>query len=261
MNADDLQALKARYEAASGSWNGNLEAFLREDPEMFAAYVDFVETTTSRSALDAKTRELIQIAVNVATTHLYEPAVRLHIGRAVTAGATAEEVIEVFELVTALGMHTFSMGAPILIEELSKRGRMPGRSAEAMDVLRRNYVDAKGYWSDLLESILVLDPEFFRAYVAYTSIPVRKGYLSRKVQELIKVAIDCATTHLYEPGLRLHIGNAINNGASTEELIETYELTSLIGFQSFELGLSVLRQTVLDPLRQINAKDADHAEN
>ena len=43
--------------------------------------------------------------------------------------------------------------------------------------------------------------------------------LSAKLKELVYIAIDCATTHLYVPGLKLYIRNVVRLGASKEEVM------------------------------------------
>lgn len=65
-------------------------------------------------------KELIYVAVDAATTHLYEPGLRQHIRNAIGYGATKEEIMEVLELVSVLGIHACTMGVPILLEEYSR---------------------------------------------------------------------------------------------------------------------------------------------
>ena len=38
-------------------------------------------------------------------------------------GATKEEIIEVYQLVSVLGIHTCTLGIPVLVEELEKAGQ------------------------------------------------------------------------------------------------------------------------------------------
>ena len=68
--------------------------------------------------LDAKTIEFIAIAVDASCTHMYEPGVRRHIRKALELGATKEEITAVLQLTSVLGIHTMSLGAPVLLEEL-----------------------------------------------------------------------------------------------------------------------------------------------
>jgi len=68
-------------------------------------------------------KEFIYIAIDVATTHLYEPGLRIHIQNALKYGATKEEIIEVYQLTSVLGMHTCTMGVPVLLDEMRKAGQ------------------------------------------------------------------------------------------------------------------------------------------
>lgn len=106
--------------------------------------------------------------------------------------------------------------------------------------LREDFVDKRGYWNEFWDGLLTLDPDFFEAYLQFSGVPWSKGTLEPKVKELIYIAIDASTTHLYEPGLRQHIQNALRHGATREEIMETYELTSVLGIHTCTLGVPVL---------------------
>ena len=71
--------------------------------------------------LDPKTVEFIAIAVDASCTHMYAPGVRRHVRKALELGATKEEITAVLQCVSVLGIHTMSLGAPILQEELAAR--------------------------------------------------------------------------------------------------------------------------------------------
>jgi alkylhydroperoxidase/carboxymuconolactone decarboxylase family protein YurZ len=108
--------------------------------------------------------------------------------------------------------------------------------------LRDRFREERGYWSHIWEGLLQLDPEFFESYLNFSAVPWRKGVLEPKVRELIYTAIDASTTHLYEPGLRVHIRNALSYGATKEEIMEVLELTSVLGIHTCTLGVPVLME-------------------
>ncbi|GAA5161502.1 MULTISPECIES: carboxymuconolactone decarboxylase family protein [Amycolatopsis] len=108
--------------------------------------------------------------------------------------------------------------------------------------LRERFVSERGYWNQFWEGLLSLDQEFFEAYLNFSAVPWRKGVLEPKVRELIYTAIDASTTHLYEPGLRQHIRNALGYGATKEEIMEVLELTSVLGIHTCTLGVPVLME-------------------
>ncbi|MGD9868525.1 MAG: carboxymuconolactone decarboxylase family protein, partial [Hyphomicrobiales bacterium] len=89
-----------------------------------------------------------------------------------------------------------------------------------------------------------LDPEFLEAYLAFRSVPHRKGPLPPKVKELIMIAINAATTHMYGPGVRRHMQNALKHGATPEEILETIQLTTVMGIHSCNIAIPILMEEV-----------------
>ncbi len=191
--------------------------------------------------LAPKIKELIYTAIDASTTHLYEPGLRQHIRNALGYGATKEELMEVLELTSVLGIHTCTMGVPVLLQELAAAGgEAPPELNERQQGLKAEFQAKRGYWNEFWDGLLGLDDVFFQAYLNFSSVPWEKGVLEPKVKELVYVAIDASTTHLYEPGLRQHIRNAIRYGASKEEIMEVYELTGVLGIHTCTLGVPVL---------------------
>ena len=92
--------------------------------------------------------------------------------------------------------------------------------------LKDEFIAARGYWSELWDGVLELSPDFFAAYSEFSSVPWRHGTLPPKIKELIYVAIDASTTHLYNPGTRVHIANALKQGATRDEVMEVLEIVS-----------------------------------
>ena len=105
----------------SGNWNEAWDEFAELDPVWTEKYMDMGTLPMRSGVLDRKTIELIFMAVNASCMHLYAPGVRRHIGGALDNGASKEEMMAVLELVSAMGIQTCSLGAPILKEELDAR--------------------------------------------------------------------------------------------------------------------------------------------
>jgi alkylhydroperoxidase/carboxymuconolactone decarboxylase family protein YurZ len=248
--------LKAEFTEARGYWSDIWDDMLRLSPDFFEAYLNFSAVPWRSGVLAPKIKELIYIAIDASTTHLYDPGLRVHVRNAIGYGATKEEIMEVYQLTSVLGIHTCTMGVPVLVDEMRKAGKgtdieqvpMTPRHAE----LKRKFTENRGYWSDLWEDILRLSPEFFEAYMNFSSIPWTQGPLEPKVKELIYIAIDSATTHLYEPGLRVHIRNALGYGATAAEIMEVFQLTSVLGIHTCTMGVPAL----VDELEKAGIKKA-----
>ncbi len=101
---------------------------------------------------------------------------------------------------------------------------------------------AKGDWNPLWDEFAALDPQFMEAYLAFRSVPQNNGPLEQKYKELILVAINAATTHLYAPGVRRHIQNALKAGATKEEILETIQLTTVMGIHACNLAIPILME-------------------
>lgn len=250
----DREALKARFIAERGYWHPSWEGLLEVSPSYFEAALDLWALPHRSGPLEPKVREFILIAVNSAVTHIHEPALRIHIRNALRLGASEEELIEVMQLTSILGVHALSMGVPVLVDELEKSGQSgaidelladPERQATKAEFMR-----LRGYWDDFWNGLLAIDHDFFKAYLKY-SLAGQKGPLDPKIKEFIYIAIDAAATHLYEPGLRVHYRKAIACGATAEEIMQVLQITGEIGMQTSTTGIPIL----LDELRQHRRKD------
>lgn len=237
------EQLKAAFVSARGYWSPLWDGVLRLDPEYFEAYTRFSEVPWRKGPLEPKVKELVYIAIDAATTHLFEPGIRVHVRNALDRGATVEEVMEVLELTSVLGIHTCTVGVPILLEELAALGLETGSTRELGEreqALKDEFVRVRGYWSELWDGVLRLDADFFEAYFAFSAVPWQHGVLTPKVRELIYIAIDASTTHLFEPGIRIHIRNALQHGATAAEIMEVLELTSVLGIHTCTVGVPIL---------------------
>lgn len=101
---------------------------------------------------------------------------------------------------------------------------------------------ASGDWNPIWDLMGKWNPEFLECYLQLRSVPFKHGPLEPKVKELIMIAINAATTHLYGAGVRRHIRNALAHGATREEIVETIQLTTLLGIHSSNLALPILAE-------------------
>lgn len=66
------------------------------------------------------------------------------------------------------------------------------------------------------------------------------GVLAPKEVELLSIAFDVSYTHMYAPGTRRHIKNALAAGASMEAIMEVFELCVAQGVQALNVGVPTL---------------------
>jgi alkylhydroperoxidase/carboxymuconolactone decarboxylase family protein YurZ len=90
------------------------------------------------------------------------------------------------------------------------------------------------------DTIGSLMPEYFAAFINACMEPWRSGSLTPAERELMYIAIDTSITHTYEPGMRMHIQNALRYGATPNQILEVFQLAALLGTEGYVLGLEAL---------------------
>ncbi|EAT86775.2 hypothetical protein SNOG_05711 [Parastagonospora nodorum SN15] len=226
----EQQKLKEGFDAALGpaAFDESWSRMLKHAPDMFASSVRLAGVPKKKSHLTPKIQSLVSIA----------------------NGATKAEIVEVLSLTSTLGIHACTVGVPILFEVLEEQGKPMPKGMEGMSkdqwAMKEDFEKKRGYWNTLWEEFLRLSPEFFDAYTEFSSVPWLneggKGVLEPKVKELIYCAFDTAATHMYQPGLKLHMRNVLNYGGTAEEIMEVMELATLLSISTMDAGLEVLEK-------------------
>lgn len=213
------------------------------DEEFYETYRRLSEYPWEEGVLEPRVRELINVALSSATTALYEPAVREHVGRAFDAGATYEELLEVLELVSILGMHSATIGYPILVEEADDPPSAAGseRSEEIIDDLEETRAFYSAVWDDV-RAIVESDPDYWEHLYDFLRHPYEEGVLNPVEMELLYIAIDAGTSHLYTAGLTVHVRNALRLGATQAEIGEVLQLASTTGIHTVAAGVPILQE-------------------
>jgi alkylhydroperoxidase/carboxymuconolactone decarboxylase family protein YurZ len=116
---------------ATGNWNPAWDAFAELDPVWAEKFMAMGMHPIVSGVLEPKVLEFIAIAVDASCTHMYAPGTRRHIRKALELGATTQEISAVLQAVSVLGIHTSSLGAPILLEELAAIEQARTTSAQA----------------------------------------------------------------------------------------------------------------------------------
>lgn len=241
--SEKQKRLKQEFQQEKGYWSQALEQLLMFDENFFEVYTQFISAPERQRVLEPKIQELISIAINASTTHLYESRLRFHIQQALSHGATKEEILEVLQLTSVLGMHTCALGVRVLYEQAGDNEYQSEEElTEKQKRLKAEFIEQMRYWSSFRDKMLTVNEDYFEAYLRLITHPWKKGVLAPKVKEFIYIAIDSSTTHLYERGLRIHVQNALKYGATVEEIMEVYELTSIQGMHTIEFGITILAE-------------------
>lgn len=209
----------------------------------YAAADRFWRTALTPNALDPRMKELVLVALHATVTSLDSVAVRRHIKRALDAGARPDEVIDVLITIVGVANHSLYFALPILMRELQAIGHpdaeLPAMGAEAQQI-KTDFVRSRGFWNEQRDIIARAMPEYFSALNVISTESWKNGPLSAKERELICIAIDCSVTHMFEPGLAIHIRNALKQGATREEILEVFSLASVTGLEGYIMGAAAI---------------------
>ncbi|TDN63313.1 carboxymuconolactone decarboxylase family protein [Paraburkholderia sp. BL10I2N1] len=240
------QAIKDEFIRVRNTWAPQWKSILRMDCEFLNAYLKLSAVPLTHNYLENKVKEFIYIAVNASSTHLFAPGIQIHIKAAIEFGATRDELMEVLELTSTVGIHASNVGVPILLEVLEEEGLTNGATLldDRQEALKRRFIEEQGYWDASWSALLTLDPDMFEAYFEFSAIPWRTGKLDAKTKDLVLCALDAAATHLYKPGIKTHMRNAIRHGATAHEIMEVLEIVSVIGIHGALIGTPLLEDSL-----------------
>ncbi len=227
---------------STGPWDTAALSKLQEWDPSWAAACKAVSTNPWRSGvLSSKMVELVSLAINVACTNLNSEGTRRHVRRALEAGASRDEILFVFKCASVMAIHSCSLGAPILLEEARAAGLAP-KPASPVPTPAVDKMKAIGQWNAAWDAFLALDPEWTDAFMATGAGIYGGGVMAPKDIELLSIAFDASFTHMYAPGTRRHIQNALKTGASMEEIFEVLKICMTQGIQACNLGVPILEQ-------------------
>lgn len=237
-----MTATEANTEASpAGPWEAAALAQLRAWGRPWADTCERMASNPWRSGvLPRRLVELVGLAVNAACTNLNAEGTRRHIRAALDAGATRDEVLMVLEMAALLAIHSCSLGAPILLDEARTAGAVAQAQSVATPACDR--MKAIGQWNTAWDPFFQADPAFTDEFMATGVALYSAGVLPPKEVELLSIAFDASYTHMYAPGTRRHIHNALAAGATPQEVMEVLKLCVVQGVQALNLGVPILAE-------------------
>jgi alkylhydroperoxidase/carboxymuconolactone decarboxylase family protein YurZ len=200
------------------------------------------QTVLDGQHLSPRMKELVLLALHASATAINAEAIKRHVERATSVGASEEDVLDVLLSIVGVSNHAMYFAIPILLHELNQAGQgedLPEFRAD-INAIKDEFVRTRGFWNQERDLLARLVPDYFTALSALSMEPWKHGSLSPKEREFIYIAIDCSVTHTYSPGLALHIRNALGQGASRDEILEVFQLAALMGLEGYILGAEAL---------------------
>jgi alkylhydroperoxidase/carboxymuconolactone decarboxylase family protein YurZ len=110
------------------------------------------------------------------------------------------------------------------------------------EAIQAEFVRERGYWRPWTDTLLRERPEFLRQYARYAGYPARTGPMSDRMVELTYVALDASASHLFESGLRTHMGKALECGATPADIFDVLHLVATQGLEAAGQAAVILAQ-------------------
>lgn len=224
-----------------GPWDAVVNQLREWDPKWADACVKMSTNPWTGGVLPRKLVELISLGLNAACTNLNADGTRRHIRGALDAGASRDEILTILKMASLLSIHSCSLGAPLLLEEAKAAGARPlpktNVATPACEKLK-----AVGQWNDAWNPFYELDPGWTEEFMGVGGGIYVGGIFSAKDAELLSIAFDASIRHMYAPGARRHIKNALKAGATMEEIMEVLKLCVAQGVQAFNLAVPILAE-------------------
>ena len=222
----------------------------RVAPDAYDAVDRFWGAVYKSPHLSPRMKELVLLALHGSSSSLNAQAIDRHVKRALMAGASPSDVNDVLVTIIPLANHPLYAGISVLLDELKKAGQEsaaePPPLTADVQAIRDDFISKRGYWTPMRDVIGRLMPEYFKSFIHACMEPWRSGSLTPKERELLYIAIDCSVTHTYEPGMRMHIQNALRYKATRDEILEVFQLAGLMGTEGYILAAACLATTVAD---------------
>ncbi|MFG1891622.1 carboxymuconolactone decarboxylase family protein [Micromonospora sp. NPDC049051] len=229
-DVDVRSAVREVFGTVSTGW----DQLISRDPAFAAAAIAYLRSAHQADALPPAIRELLLVAHDVSMTTLDAAAVEERMVLALEAGASAADVLEVIQLLTALSTHGLASG----LTEILGPGEQPAsHQGPYWDTFESHFPGLHGAMADQL-------PEYFDAYRRLNRAVWRRDGLAPQWKELVFVVANLSTNHLFVPGARLHAANALRYGATPTQVAQAIALTVVPVARSIDVGLPALERAL-----------------
>ena len=116
------------------------------------------------------------------------------------------------------------------------------------------FIAERGYWRPWAETMLEVSPGFLEQYARYAGYPARTGPLTQRMVELIYVALDTSSSHLFASGLETHMRKALEAGATQADIFDVLHLVAVQGAASACQAADILAEVAgTDGLQDLDA--------
>lgn len=238
-DAIDRDAIKAHYIAERGYWRPWTDALLLENPRFLQRYASYAGHPARVGPLPQKMVELIYVALDASSTHLFGSGLKTHMEKALAAGARPAEIFDVLHLVAAQGLDSVCQAVEVLAEEIGDTAAVPGEPADKAERIERLGLPASPAVLALLER---LDPGFLPVLLDFLEHGRPGDGLAAAERSLVEVALFACFTGFDREALRRRIRRALDGGCAAGEVLQAIQLGAHLAVHGTALGAAVFEE-------------------
>lgn len=245
---DRRSAIKAFFVAERGYWRPWVDTMLDAAPGFVEQYARYAGHPARTGPLSPRMVELVYVALDASSSHLFEPGLHTHLKKAFEVGVSVADVLDVLQLVALQGASHVGLATNIVAEVAAAHGhRPPQTQAGALtDALRARIQQLAPSHALALEGLALWDPAYVAVLLDFVENGGASGGLSPLERTLVQLALHACFTAFNPTAVRQLAQVALDQGAHTAELLQVVQLGAHLSVHGTALGAQVLRQ-VLPP--------------
>ncbi|TFZ04462.1 carboxymuconolactone decarboxylase family protein [Ramlibacter rhizophilus] len=235
--AADAERVKAFFIAERGYWRPWAETMLGVSPAFLEQYARYAGYPARTGPLTPRMVELIYVALDASSAHLYEPGLHTHLKRALEVGVTPAEIFDVLHLVAVQGVASVCQATDILAELAGADDEgacAPGLQA---DIERLGPAHALA-----LRAVARLDPGYAEVLIDFLERGRPAAGLSAGERSVVQLALHACFTAFNPEAVRQIVATALSQGVPRAELLQAIQLGAHLSVHGTALGVNVLRQ-------------------
>lgn len=245
--------IKAFFIAQRGYWRPWTETTLGVCPGFVQQYARYAGYPARTGPLSPRVVELIYIALDASSSHLFASGLQTHMKRALEVGASPADVFDVLHLVAVQGVASVGQAAEIVAELAGLgQGAVPGTPLQAAsqapspaplpDPLQARIGRLAPAHALALDAVARLDPGYVEVLLDFIEHGRPQGGLSPAERSLVQLALHACFTAFNRDAVRQIAATALAQGLSPAELLQAIQLGAHLSVHGSALGADVYRQ-------------------
>ncbi|WP_322046473.1 carboxymuconolactone decarboxylase family protein [Paraburkholderia sp. J67] len=241
-HSTEQMRIKEKFIAARGYWRPWTDAILNLHPDFLERYADYAGQPAKTGPLSPRMVELVYVALDASSAHMYGPGLLTHLKGALNAGATPFDVLDVLHLVAMQGLEAVYASTAILGQELG--AQMPDKRQSSGIPMSDEFKAAHPVAGSLIEDLARFDAEYATVVMDFIQFGGTGQGLSDNERLLIQIALNACFTAFNPEAVRLYIRAALNKGIAASEILQVIQLGAHLSVHGTALGALSLNEII-----------------